>query len=180
MRQFVLLIILAVFISCSTPAHAAESPAEYQVKAAYLFNFAKFITWPETVFSDKESPFVIGILGKNEFSGYLHPLTSKTVRNRPVAIKHFKSAKDVSACQILYLSSSEDKRLTAHLKELGTQAIVTVSDGINFADNGGMIQLTQIRGRLRFIINLQQATEVGIKIDSQLLSLAIEIMGENK
>jgi hypothetical protein len=180
MRQFVLLIVLAVFISGTLPVHAAKGPAEYQVKAAYLYNFAKFITWPETAFSDKEAPFVIGILGKNEFNGYLEPLTSKTIRNRPVVIKHFKSVKDVSGCQILYLSSSEDKHLKTHLKKLNTQAIVTASDERNFAKRGGMIQFTPVRGRLRFIINLEQATAAGIKIDSQLLSLAIEILEAKK
>lgn len=180
MRQFVLLIVLALFISGTPPAHAAKGPAEYQVKAAYLYNFAKFITWPETAFSDRDTPFVIGILGENEFNGYLEPLASKTVRNRPIVIKHFKSIQDVSGCQILYMSSSEDKQLKEHLKKLRTQAIVTASDGRNFAKQGGMIQFTPVRGRLRFIINLEQATAVGIKIDSQLLSLAIETLEAKK
>ncbi|MCW8860104.1 MAG: YfiR family protein [Deltaproteobacteria bacterium] len=180
LRRFCHIVLLVSLLSWSPQLKAAQEPREYQVKAAYLYNFAKFITWPETAFSDKKAPLVIGVLGKNEFNGYLEPLTSKTVRNRPIVVKHFKSIEDVSACQILYLSSSENKQLKTHLKKLSVQAIVTLSDERNFAKQGGIIQFTPVRGRLRFIINLEKAKAVGMKIDSQLLSLAIELLETKK
>jgi hypothetical protein len=177
MRQFFLLVALALFLAGAPPGNAAESPSEYQVKAAYLYNFAKFIHWPDSSFSDAKAPLIIGVLGKNPFNGELNQLISRTVRNRPIEIKHFKTVKDVFNCHLLYISPSGASELDETLKVLGTKPIITVGEDNKFARQGGVIQFVTKRGRLRFIFNLEITKANDIKVDSQLLSLAAEVMG---
>ena len=173
-RIFYIMLVISV-LSWVPLLPAAQKPSEYQVKAAYLYNFAKFITWPTDAFSDKKTPFIIGVLGKSEFRDYLIPLSSKTVHNRSIVIKYFKTLEELTNCHILFFSSSESNQLQSQLKKIATKPIVTISDKGNFAQKGGMIQFIPVRKRLRFIINLEAANQNQIKIDSQLLALAIEV-----
>jgi hypothetical protein len=177
MRQFFLLVTLALFLAGSLSGHTAESPSEYQVKTAYLYNFAKFIHWPDSAFSDAKAPLVIGVLGNNPFNGLLKQLESKTVHNRPIKIKYFKSVKDVLNCQLLYIYPSESNELVEILKVLRTKPIITVSEANTFAEQGGVIQLVTKRGRLRFVFNLEVTKANDIKVDSQLLNLAADVLG---
>jgi YfiR/HmsC-like len=160
----------------SVPAYAASASDEYRVKAAYLYNFAKFITWSENPASDTNEPFIIGVLGTNSFDGSLESLTAKTVRNRPIVIQQFDKPAEVENCQILYLNLTDEKALEQSLKSLSKKAIVTVSDQKGFALRGGTIQFIEVRDRLRFIINKTIADKQKIKIGSQLLSLAIDVL----
>ena len=174
LRTFFIMLLLSMLIT-SAPAVASDALNEYQVKAAYLYNFAKFITWPDENHKHK-SPFVIGVLGKNAFGQALEQLTAKTIRNRPIIIKYFKTIEDVANCQILYLASTEHGKIKKQLGKLTTQPIVTISDANNFARSGGIIQLIRLRGRINFIINLEQARNVDLKFESQLLSLATKVL----
>lgn len=169
-------IALLLILFCIAPSAAAAAPTEYQVKAAYLYNFAKFITWPDAAFKDPKAPFVIGVLGQNSFVDALEPLTQKRLRNRPIVVKHFNTIGEATHCHILYLSTAQDKDLENQLNSLADHPVVSVGEGKRFASWGGMIQLTPLRGRLRFAINLGLADRVGIKIDAQLLSLAAEVL----
>jgi len=179
MRLF-LLIVAVISIFGASPGFAAVKPSEQQLKAAYLYNFAKFITWPDTAFSDAEAPMVIGVLGKNPFNGELHQLTARNVRKRPIEIRYFKSLNELKDCQLLYIASEDEGELKSILKSLSTKPLVTVGEGKKFADSGGIIQFVTKRDRLKFIINLDVAKANGIKIEAQLLSLAVEILETGK
>lgn len=174
MRRFISILLLSLFIA--TGSQAATSPGEYQVKAAYIYNFAKFIHWPDTTFSSKKSPLVIGVLGTDVFNDKLTLLTSKTVRNRPIVIKYFKTLEEIDTCHLLYISPSDKGHTELILKNLGNRPIVTVGEGQRFAQQGGVIQFLKKRERLRFIINLKVAEINSMTIDSQLLSLAVDIL----
>jgi len=171
---------LAFAFCLASPGHSAGISSEPQLKAAYLFNFAKFIHWPEDTFTNAQAPLVIGVLGETPFTGELAPLTTRKVRNRAITIQHFKTVKDVQNCHILYISPSISNNLQAVLQDLKPRPIVTVSDSKNFANRGGMIQFVTRRERLQFVVNLVVAKANGIKIDSQLLSLAVEILESEK
>ena len=180
MHKFLLHIFLTLFlINVSVVSHAAEKPSEMQLKAAYLYNFAKFIKWPDSAFSDSKTSFVIGVLGDKNFAGYLLPLTTKTVNERAIVIKIYTSVDEVSDAHILYLGSSISG-LHSQLEKLKSRPIVTISDDKKFVATNGMIQFVPVRGRLRFIINLANADAAGVRIDSQLLSLAIDVLGVKK
>ncbi|MDX2479452.1 MAG: YfiR family protein [Desulfuromusa sp.] len=180
MKQFLLLIPLLLLLGIAAPGHSAENPGEHKVKAAYLYNFAKFIHWPDSAFYDTEAPLVIGVLGTNYFNGALQPLATKKVRNRVIEIKYFKTLAEVQNCQILYISKSEEKNLQTILKELSIRPILTVGEIKNFVGFGGIIQFITKRDRLRFSINLNIAKNNEIQIEAQLLSLAAEVVGVKK
>lgn len=180
MKQILLFIVLIFMIGYVPSGHAAEPSSEYELKAAYLYNFAKFIHWPEDTFADKRSPLIIGVLGKNPFQTELLPLTSRTVRKRPIEIRQFNTVKDVRNCHLLYISQSVSNKLRTILKNLRTKPIVTVGDDMNFVNLGGMFQFVTRRDRLRFTVHLDVAKANAIKIDAQLLSLAVEIQEAGK
>lgn len=180
MRDVLLKILFILIFFCTGTGIGAEKPPEYQVKAAYLYNFAKFIKWPANTFRNKTIPLTIGVLGKNAFSDKLKPLNSRIVRNRPIRIKYFKTLSEVENCQLLYIDISEPEELDAILNNLILRPIITIGDNKNFASSGGVIQFVNIRERLRFIINLDVAKKNNIQMDAQLLSLAIEVLEVKK
>ena len=174
----VLLLINLVFIFCFPLAGNSVGPSsEDKLKVAYIYNFAKFMHWPEETFTDKQSPLVIGVLGSSSIEEALAPLTQKTVRNRPIVIRNFAKVEDVQNCHLLYISPPLSRPVGEVLEKLSSKSIVTVGDGKDFAALGGGVQFLTRRERLRFLVNLESAQNNNIKIDSQFLSLAVEVMG---
>ena len=149
-------------------------PSEYQIKAAYLFNFAKFVEWPPRAFTEATSPIVIGILGETRLNADLErTIRDKTVNNRPLAIKECRSPADATNCHILFISTSEKKRLPEILEGLRGASVLTVGETDRFTETGGMINFVQESNKIRFQINDGAARSVGLKISSKLLSLAL-------
>ncbi len=174
MRRIIFILVLSLLVI--TDSTLASSLGEYQIKAAYIYNFAKFIYWPDVSFTSETSPLIIGVLGKNTFKDKLIPLNKKTVHNRPLIIRYYKTPKEIDVCHLLYISPSESGKIELILKDLKNRPIVTVGDSKKFAQLGGIIQFVKKRDRLRFIINLNIAKKNNITIDSQLLSLATEVL----
>jgi hypothetical protein len=149
------------------------SPTEYQIKAAFLFNFAKFVEWPKTAFAAATSPIVIGILGENPFHDDLaRVIRNKTIDDHPLVIKEFPSLAEAANCHILFISSSEKKRLPEILAALKGASVLTVGEMDRFAEAGGMINFFLEGTKIRFQINKDAATSAGLKISSKLMSLA--------
>jgi uncharacterized protein DUF4154 len=151
----------------------AQSPTEYQVKAVFLYNFAKFVDWPQPVGNASLDPFVIGVLGDDPFGNVLdQALLGKSVNGRPLRVRRFKRAEDAKACQIVFISSSEGKHLQFILQSLKGTSVLTVGDTKGFADLGGVINFILEDDRVHFEINVDAAESAGLKISSKLLSLA--------
>jgi hypothetical protein len=148
-------------------------PSEYQMKAAYLYNFAKFVEWPATALPADDSPLIIGVLGDDPFDGFL----DSTVRNRrigghPLEVRRIKKLQEAKACQILFISGSEKKRWPEISAALAGGAVLTVSENWDgFTADGGMIYLFMEGSRVRFDINNDAARRDGLKISSKLLLL---------
>ncbi len=174
MRRFLFILLLSLILAGN--ALAAPPPVENQIKAAYIYNFAKFIQWPDKSFADSKSPLIIGLLGDSDFKHELMSLSTKTVCKRPIEVVQFKTLDKIGSCHILYVSSLWKEDIAQVLKNLQGRGIVTVSTTKNFAKHGGTIQFLKKRQRLRFIINLKAAQNDAIKIDSQLLSLAVDVL----
>jgi hypothetical protein len=153
---------------------AQESPpTEYQIKAAFLFNFAKFVEWPAAAFNEATSPMVIGILGENPFRDELQRMIrGKFINNRPLVIKEFRSPAEATNCHILFISTSEKQQLPEILKSLHGTSVLTVSETGRFTETGGMINFVVEGNKVRFQINEAPARSAGLKISSKLLSLA--------
>ena len=161
--------------ACAGP----EAAEEYAVKAAYLYNFAKFVEWPQQTFATPTSPIILCILGSDPFGDSLDKIAERTVGERPVAIRRLARVEESNGCHVLFLSRSESTRLQSILNELAPAPILTVSDIPGFADAGGMIGLVSVGQRIRFEINLRAATRAKLKISSQLLKLA-RVIGDSE
>ncbi|HMC26543.1 MAG TPA: YfiR family protein [Verrucomicrobiae bacterium] len=155
-------------------SRAQEPPlTEYQIKAAFLFNFAKFVQWPAEALPGAGSPIVIGIMGENPFRDDLaRTIRNKTVDDHPLVIKEFRALSEATNCQILFISTSEKKRLPEILAVLKGSSVLTVGEMERFTETGGMINFFQAGTKLRFKVNQEAAIKAGLKISSKLLSLA--------
>jgi hypothetical protein len=175
--SLILILILLLVVVPRTPIASAESRSnsdEYKVKAAFLYNFAKFIEWPgdEAIHSDE--PLTIGIYGKDPFGDYLDQISEKaTVNGRKLAILRFEQFLDLQPCHILFISQSEDRpNLERTVDTLHRWNVLTISDIENFAQRGGIIQFETDENQIRFKINTDAARRAELIISSQLLKLA--------
>jgi hypothetical protein len=158
--------------------HAQEAPTEYQVKAAYLFNFLKFVEWPGDPLADTHGRWVIGIVGDNPFGDELTQIVSgKTVQGHELLVRRFQSGEDLHACHILFISTSEKKRLPSVLAALSGSNVLTVGDMDHFIESGGMIQFVMEEKRVRFAIDVGASSQARLKVSSKLLSLARTVTG---
>jgi hypothetical protein len=155
-------------------AQEESQPTEYQIKAAFIFNFAKFVEWPAAAFSKASSPIVVGVLGENPFHDALEKtIRNKTVDEHPVVIREFRAATDATNCHILFISSSEKGRLPQILKQLNGRSVLTVGEMAGFTETGGMINFVLEGTKIRFQINNDAANGAGLKISSKLLNLSV-------
>ncbi|MCK4305194.1 MAG: YfiR family protein [Candidatus Eisenbacteria sp.] len=151
----------------------AQGPTEYQVKAAFLSNFAHFVDWPSNAFPTEHAPITIGVLGDDPFGSALEEVVAgKLVDGRAFEIKRFRKVEDIKTCHILFISSSELKRLAVHFDDLSQRGILTVGDVDRFAEYGGVISLVLVGNHVRFEVNVWAADKAGLKISSKLLNLA--------
>jgi hypothetical protein len=154
-------------------ARAQDPMPEYQVKAAYLFNFLKFVDWPDDAFADPLAPIVIGILGDDPFGSSLpQVVVGKTIQGRDLVIRAYHDGENLRGAHILFISSSEKKRLPAILSSLRGSSVLTVADMDGFLDSGGMIQFVPESSRVRFSINADATRRGRLQMSSKLMSLA--------
>jgi hypothetical protein len=150
----------------------AQASGEYQVKAAFLYNFLKFVDWPAQSFANDSSPFIIGVVGNDTFNSTIDQAVSgKTANGRPIVIKRFASSKALTYCHILFISPSERDRFRQILGTTGS-GVLTVSETDGFTQIGGIVNFTLVDSKVRFEINQSAAERAGLKISAKLLSLA--------
>jgi len=154
----------------------ADSPLEYKIKAAFLLNFAKFVTWPERESFGKGQPFTLCILGKDPFGPSLAGIESRTVGKRRVHVRYIENPGQINGCRLLFVSSSEREKLADISAALRGQPVVTVSDIRGFSSSGGIFEFVTRGNKLSFIINLAQARKQGLHINASLLNLATEVI----
>jgi uncharacterized protein DUF4154 len=171
-----LMLALAGFLTaCSLEA---ETSREYQIKAAFLFNFSQFTDWPPEAFPDKESPLVIGILSASDpFGGFLdETVKNEAVQGRKLVVKHYTRVAEIETCHILYIGQSESKRLDRIVDAVKGKPVLTVSDITDCASRGIMIGFVNERNKIRFKINAATARAASLSLSSKLLRAA-EIVG---
>jgi YfiR/HmsC-like len=154
---------------------------EYQLKAAYLFNFAKFVEWPTNTFSDADTPLQICVIGLNPFGhGLEDSIAGKTVGGRPIEISHKSDAVEARSCQIVFIGVSDKRQIPQLLRQLNGASVLTVGDTSGFTDDGGMINFVLEGDRVRFEANLDAAEHAHLKISARLLSVAKAVMGKSQ
>jgi hypothetical protein len=172
---------LALQLMATRKGQAQVALTEYQVKAAYLFNFLKFVEYPSESFADPLAPIVIGIVGDDPFGSALpQVVTGKTVQGRDLVLRSYRAGEDLRGAHILFISASEKKRLPLILSSLHGSSVLTVSDMEGFLDAGGMVQFLNENDRVRFAINVDATGRARLKLSSKLLSLAKVVGGEVK
>ncbi len=170
------LLLLACFFARFAHAEPELKPTQYEVEAAYLFNFGKFVVWPGTTHTS-QAPFLICVLGDDPFGPVLdRTIAGETVGGRPVRDKRIARPQDATGCSILYISSSESARLSNILPAIHEASVLTVSDIPDFVQRGGMIQFVLRDGRVRFEVNLSSTQSNGLSMSSELLKVAVEVV----
>jgi hypothetical protein len=164
---------LMVFLWGSLTVYAQTSMSEYQVKALFLCNFVKYVTWPAEAMPGAANSIVIGVLGEDNFDDSLkNAVEGKNFNGREIVIKHFSTDDDLNGCAVLFISSSESSRLSEILSKTGTLPILTVGEDESFLQKGGIINFMLKEGKIHLEINLNAAQKVKIQISSKLLSVA--------
>jgi YfiR/HmsC-like len=157
----------------------AQSPTagEYQVKAAFLYNFAKFVEWPSSSFSDTSTPLRICIFGQDPFGQELRDIANeKIVNGRKLLVSQVADLQTAKACHILFIASSEKAQLKQVLENLRGTGVLTVGDTKGFVDQGGMINFVLENERVRFEVNRKAADQAGLKVSSKLLNVAKSVI----
>jgi hypothetical protein len=148
------------------------APSEYQVKAACIYNFTKFVEWPPETFPDRSSPFVIGVIGEDPFNGELErAMQGKDVGGRGFVVRHLRNVNEARSCHILFISRSERKVMGDILSVVSPLPILTVSETDRFVQAGGIINLLIEQNKVHFEINAAAAKKAGLKVSSKLLNL---------
>ena len=160
---------------------AAESPVarEYQIKAGYLFNFAKYVEWPATSMPAADSPLVIGVMdGSEALPDIQRQLQGKTVNDRPLQVKSVATASASAGCHILFVCRSAGKTPAEVREAVGAAAILIVGETDQFAERGGMIGFVREEGSFRLNLNLEAATQAGLKVSARLSTVAKVVKGK--
>ena len=149
-----------------------SAPAnEYQVKAAFLFNFAKFVVWPSNAFSDANAPLVIGVLGQDPFGSYLDDIVrGERVDNRQLVVQRYRSTGEIKNCHVLFISRSESDRLNQVVSSLKYRSVLIVTDA-DGGEGGVIIRFVTEGNKIRFKIDTQAAKASNLTISSKLLRL---------
>jgi hypothetical protein len=162
---------VVVSIALGAMAHAQAQVSDRNVKAAFLVRFADFVTWPD---ESPARPFTVCLSPSHTFGDAVAATARGTmVRGRPMVVRHLRARESVATCQLLYVAPADE-----HLLPLSRRhPILTVGEGQEFCQRGGVINLRVVDDRVRFEVSLTQAKASGLSIDSQLLRLALAVHG---
>jgi hypothetical protein len=169
----VIALVVGMLGVCRVTAQS-PGPPEYQVKAAYLYNFGRFVAWPASAPADES--FSICVLGHDPFGQILDTtLRGLSIDSKAVTVRRLVKPQEASRCRIVFISESEAPQLKETLAALEKSSALTVSDIPQFAQRGGVIQFVLAGNRVRFEINLTMAQSMGLVLSSDLLKVAIAV-----
>jgi hypothetical protein len=174
--QFLAMVTGWAFFAATGLLAQQTKPSEYQVKAAYLYNFGRFVKWPAGVAASKGDSFPVCVLGRDPFGPVLDStLAGEALEGKPVAIRRIAREQDAADCRILFVSSTEEHHLKEILAAIDQAGVLTVSDIPGFSRRGGMIQFVMEGDRVRFEINLATAESARLVLSSELLKVAATV-----
>jgi len=146
---------------------------EYQIKAAFLYNFSRFVEWPKEAFQNAQSPLVIGIIGDDPFGSYLDDIVrGEKVASHPLVVRRFRRVDEIKTCHILFVSQSETNQMEQILANIKGRNILTVGDVEGFAQRGGVIRFVTESNKTRIRINVKAARTANLTISSKLLRVS--------
>ena len=179
LRAAVLTLVLAGLAPAST-LPGQERSEEYELKAIFIFNFLKYVEWPENAFEAADSPIVVGVLGRDPFGEVLDDIATRmsAVADRRVVVRRYPTVEAVSESHVLFVAASERKSSRELLSGGCGRPILTIGEQRGFAENGGVINFFTDKKRIRFEINRSCAEAAGLRLSAQLLKLA-RVVGDD-
>jgi len=198
-KVYIFVVLVLVLFAVPIAAQAQEQSAqsrEYQIKAAFLYNFINFVDWPEEKFADTNEPIIIGIIGEDPFGDVFEPIKNKKVEGRGIVIKQFKSFEELKKssgednaescrkiealrkCHLLFICA-EEKNFKEIINSVRDHNVLTVGDMEGFLESGGIINFLMEERKVRFEINVAAAKRAGLKMRSKLLRLAKRVVEED-
>jgi YfiR/HmsC-like len=154
-------------------------PSEYEIKAVWLLNCARFVDWPGRSFADAQSPFVIGVVGKDPFGKHLDKaFEGKVVKGRTFIVKRLFVDQNLKDCHILFVSATERKRTRNLLARLKGVPVLTVGETDEFLDQGGMVQFVRKDETICVAVNLEPAQRASVYLIANLLKVAVSVRGK--
>jgi hypothetical protein len=151
----------------------SQAVSEYEVKAAYLFNFAKFVEWPSETFNSNTVPIRLCILNDAAFGLQLNEIVKdKSINSRPVVVVPVKNGEESRSCQVLFIGSSQSRQALHIIAVLQGTSVLTVGEMKGFVAEGGIINFVSQENQVHFQVNHRAATQAGLRVSSKLLSLA--------
>jgi hypothetical protein len=176
---------LGVGLLCLTRAVSSVAAdgisLEYQIKAAFLFNFTRFIGWPAESFADSASPIVIGVTGENPFGAELaNVLKGRRVNGRPIVVRSVTNSDDARTTHLLFVGATEPSELAQLMRSLQGHPVMTVGESAAFASEGGMIKFVLRGDKVRFEINASAAEQSRLRVSAHLEKLATVVHGSTR
>jgi hypothetical protein len=166
-------LLLAAAFALSAPASLrGEGPSEYEVKAAFLYNFTKFVEWPPSAFAEGNAPLRLCVLGDDPFGHSLQTVVGEEIEGHKLIVVRTETLARAAGCQVLFVSRSERDRLPQILAPLKSSPVLTVGDTKGFLVQGGIVNFILEGSKVHFEINPAAAEQAGLKISSKLLRLA--------
>lgn len=179
-KPFPLLALLVAVLGFTSfsPSPLSSAPSstlkEYEIKAAFLYQFTKFVEWPEQSLN-KQNAFSICVIGQNPFGEILTQLESEKVHTQQVKVVNI-DASAADTCHVVFISAAEGKNVSKIIGKLRGKSILTISEVPHFLEAGGLINFVKQEKNIRFQINQRDAEQSGIKISSKLLKLAERVV----
>jgi hypothetical protein len=185
-RRALLAATLIAFALCATGyVKAEEAPSlEYKVKAAFLYNFLKFVEWPADKNADS-TPITIGIVGEDKFGSAFNEITSRKIKDRSIAIRRFvefnndQTRSELTKCQLVFVSANQQEHIRDIIALLKSKPVLVVGETPKFLEAGGMINFIMQEDKVCFEINDDAASSATLKIASQLLRLAKRVIDKD-
>lgn len=169
---FSLLFALAFWFSPQTVPAENDIPLEYQIKAAFLFNFAKYVEWPPAALANAETPFAIGVLGEDPFGAVLdQAVRDKKIKDRAFVVRRGDDPADLADCHIVFMGGAGARERARALSLFRQRPVLTVGEQEDFTRAGGVMSFFMSDNKVSFEINLAAAERARLKISSQLLRL---------
>ncbi len=171
---------VAVVGAClPTSLTRANAPAhtEYEVKAAYLYNFGRFVEWPQNSAASHENQFAICVLGHDPFGAALDAtISGEKIDGKNVVARRISKPGEAGGCRVIFITPGKGGQMKGILAALENSSVLTVSDVPMFVEDGGMVEFVMTDERVRFEINLAAARQAGLNLSSELLKVAARVM----
>jgi hypothetical protein len=172
-QRVITCLLLLLLYAAQTPTSAQEALPEADLKAAFLYNFTKFVEWPPDAFAKEDAAFVVGIFGDEEFASKLRKLLQdKQAHGHPFVVRRLAQNSEAKSCHILFFREAETRRLSSIYESIKRVPILTVGESEEFLDSGGMFNLVFEDKQLRFEVNPATAENARLTVSSKLLRLA--------